>query len=151
MIKSFKFQDWHLGCAEGNLKENFSDDTDALDRVYRVSKTPGVVMHSLFWVGTEDKCLIGILVGTEIFNGMMQVSTILTQAIKKYPVAFTKEVLRILNFYAERVKIRRFQAMIRVGFPDATSWIEALGFKREALLEKYGPTGDDYYLYARIT
>ena len=44
----------------------------------------------------------------------------------------------------------RAEATVRSDFPKAIKMIEAFGFKREGLMEKYCPDKSDAYLYARV-
>ena len=43
----------------------------------------------------------------------------------------------------------RLQAHVLKKWKGACKYMERLGFHREGLLEKYGPSGEDYILYAR--
>ena len=45
---------------------------------------------------------------------------------------------------------RRIQAVVKADWPLAIRFVERLGFVREGRMRKFGPNGDDYYLYARV-
>ena len=44
---------------------------------------------------------------------------------------------------------RRLEAYVDPTFAEAIRWVELLGFKREGLMKKFTPEGDDQLLYAR--
>lgn len=44
--------------------------------------------------------------------------------------------------------VRRLEATARCDFPAAQAFLETLGFERVVRLERYGPDGGDYWLYA---
>ena len=45
---------------------------------------------------------------------------------------------------------RRLEATTKVGFTQASRWMQMLGFEKEATMRKYGPEGEDYHLWARV-
>lgn len=48
------------------------------------------------------------------------------------------------------MQLRRLQFMVRSSHLQAVRFAEALYFKEEATLSRYGPEGDDYKVYARF-
>ena len=44
----------------------------------------------------------------------------------------------------------RVQATVRTQWPEAIKMLEKLGYKREGLLRKYCPDGEDVYMYAMV-
>lgn len=56
----------------------------------------------------------------------------------------------MLNITYHREKISRLQAYIKAGCPKHLRFAEWAGFERSGFLEKWGPDGSDYYLYARV-
>ncbi len=45
-------------------------------------------------------------------------------------------------------RLRRIEATTEVDFEEGCRWLELLGFQREGRMSKYGPDGEDHYLYA---
>ena len=52
--------------------------------------------------------------------------------------------------WLEKQGTKRFEFVVQSDFPQAIRMAEMLGFERECLMRKYGPAGDDRYLYARV-
>ena len=76
-------------------------------------------------------------------------------------VAFAPEVLNLrkeayhyVGDYLQRImdehNLRRVQATANTQWTLAIKYLENLGFKREGILRKYDPFGNDHYMYALI-
>ena len=57
---------------------------------------------------------------------------------------------RFFDKIPNRLNLRRLQIVVNVHHEAAIRWAEFLKFEREGPMVKYGPEGDDYYMYARI-
>jgi len=57
---------------------------------------------------------------------------------------------RFFDRIQTRLNLRRIQIVVNVHHETAIRWAEFLKFTREGRMTKYGPEGDDYYMYARI-
>jgi hypothetical protein len=150
MIKAITFEPWHLECVRNNVKENFLDDPDVFERLFTIAKNPTTFIHTIVWSVDEEIKVIGVVGGNLIWRGVMDVFTILTKLVKKFAISFTKELKKILDFYERSLCISRFQATVRDGQGNSGEWLKTLGFGQEARLQKFGPQGDDYLLFARI-
>lgn len=62
-------------------------------------------------------------------------------------LALHHAALRII----EAQRLRRIEATTETHFAQGSRWLELLGFRREGTMRKYGPAGEDHYLYARTT
>lgn len=61
------------------------------------------------------------------------------------------QVHKAVKRFFELCPIARIEAIVDLGFPQATRWVEMLGFELEApRMKKYTPDGHDYALYARV-
>lgn len=69
---------------------------------------------------------------------------------QKNGIIVFRYVLRKLQVLIDHHGFRRLQAHVIKGFDEGEELIKRLGFKREGWLEKYGPNGETYGLYARI-
>ena len=73
---------------------------------------------------------------------------------EKVSLLFKKEayVYAANHLYAiiKHKNLHRVQAHCRVDLPKAIRYAENLGFKREAVMEKYDEDGTDHYLYAMV-
>ena len=78
---------------------------------------------------------------------------ILTADCKKDGIHGLRAVYAIrekIEELAEKNNLHRYEAAIRTEFSRAIAMIEALGFKREALMRQYWPDKTDGYLYAKV-
>jgi hypothetical protein len=75
---------------------------------------------------------------------------IMSKSIKEHHFAIPRAT-RFLSYYmAETYGVHRIEMTIRADKPHLRKWAKFLGFKEEGLMKKYGPTGLDYYLCARV-
>ena len=66
------------------------------------------------------------------------------------PMSLTKGALRFFNHCATTMPLKRLQITVDARNKVAVQWANLLKFKQEGVLEKYGPSGSDYFMYARI-
>lgn len=69
---------------------------------------------------------------------------------KKHMVRIYRIISEWLTVLIEDNHLDRLQTYIEMDFPEAISWIEHLGFKRESIMRKF-LDGKDVYMYARIS
>jgi len=65
----------------------------------------------------------------------------------KYKFSILKIGKRFIPLIAKEGSFRRVQS---VSFTENNRWFECLGFKREGILEAYGPDGQSVIMYSRI-
>ena len=94
--------------------------------------------------------VLAVLSGALIMAGNFEVSALVGDNAKKYPLEFFRTVKSRIENYEMKLDLRRVQCTVRDGFPFLVKFIKMLGFEREGLMRKFGPEGDDYYLYARV-
>ena len=91
-------------------------------------------------------CCFGIRL---FWEGSGEVWAIFCRDIRKYARAHY-----YVRFYLEETieeyNLTRVQARARTDFPEAIRYLEYLGFERECLMRKFGPSRKDYYSYVRI-
>lgn len=58
---------------------------------------------------------------------------------------------RAVENFLRDVEMRRVQTYIETSFEAGHRWAQLLGFTREGTLRAWGPAGEDYDLYARVT
>lgn len=136
MIQVIPFKPEHLDQIE--LKENFNR-----------SDCPQTVMNTAFTF-TRDGHILAIIGGFPFVPGVIHFWAFLSKHIRKYPLDFQKEVLKMLDWYETNEKPRRIQFEVRADYDMGCRWAESLGMQREGLMRKWGPDGSDHYLYARI-
>ncbi len=52
--------------------------------------------------------------------------------------------------FMNQLKLRRVHTTIRADFPTAEKWIKILGFEKEGLMRKFGPEGEDHFLFSKV-
>lgn len=97
---------------------------------------------------SEVLAIVGI---TRIWDGVYEAWTFLSKGIKTFPKTFHKSCLAILSSHRDGLDIKRYQAIVKVGFVEGQKWIYSLGFEIEGVMRNYGPEGADYYMCGRIT
>lgn len=99
----------------------------------------------------DNTGVIAIVGGTLLWPGNMEIWSVTGDYINNYPLAYVKLVRELIFKLQAILKIRRFQSAGLCGNPKLDKWFKTIGFKRESIMEKYGPDGKDYYMYARTS
>ncbi len=86
-----------------------------------------------------------------MWDGVGEAWTIISRHIEKYRFSVHKAVKRYLEETTKEKNLHRVQAHVLRGDETAMRWIVRLGFHPEGLCKKYGPGGEDYILYARLS
>ena len=149
MIKTMPFEAWHVEVLSRDPASPFLGEKDWVDRLLLLAYAPGSVVHTLMWVEGEKFEILGVIGLHVLWANVAESFTMLSKAISKFPVAFSREVKRVMNFYIKELKLKRMHAYVREGFEETMSWSSFMGFKIEAKLKYFGPEGDDYYLVAK--
>lgn len=143
MIKSVAYKFEHACRIE--LNEAYEGQAQAIDAYKDVA---GFVMESVIHERTGE--VLAIFSGTNHLRGNFEISALIGLAARKYPIQFFRHTQRRIQFWFDKPDIRRVQTTIRCGYPFLEHWILLLGFTCEGRMRKFGPEGDDYYLYARV-
>lgn len=112
----------------------------------------GFLVETIVWDRGFGKTfeILAVLTGCLVMSGNLEVSALVSKEARKCPVQFARHIRRRLDHYEKMVNARRVQCTVRAGFPFLVKFIKLLGFEQEALMRKFGPEGDDYYLFARV-
>jgi L-amino acid N-acyltransferase YncA len=125
----------------------YFDDTPKEELTERFNAMIGLGhIYTMLWYN-DPIAVIGII---RVWEGYAQVFTVTTEKLKRCPMAFHKRVRDLLNSVVKPLRLRRIETQVRSDFDASKKWLNALGFEQEGLMKKYGNTGKDYYLYARI-
>ena len=130
---------------------------------YEDQKPPEVMWKVLHkggpaWTGTvatgtgapvQDRILFsaGLLL---LWEGVAEVWSFCDEEASKYPREVIKYQGEYLELMIKEHKLHRVQAHVLASWRSAYRYMERLGFKRECLMRKYGPNGEDFYLYGRV-
>ncbi len=98
----------------------------------------------------NDEIPVAILGGYQIVPGVLQAWSLISDYVKKIPIAFHREVKNFIGFIMKKYAIRRIQMSVVVGFQIGWRWASALGFKPEGIMKQYGIDGRDYWLFAKV-
>jgi len=84
------------------------------------------------------------------WEGVGRAWTFLSPEARSKPLSLHRSVKKALGRYIDNNEIHRIEATVATDFPEATRWVERLGFDHECLMRKYAPGGFDHHLYARV-
>ncbi len=65
-------------------------------------------------------------------------------------IALVRGSRNVFNNINTVMQLHRLQFMVRSSHVQAIRFAEVLHFEKEAVLSRYGPGGDDYYIYTRF-
>ncbi len=112
----------------------------------RPNKISGVAVTILS--GEDPLAIIGWYF---ISKGVVQIWAFLSDAITPVKKSFHKEVLSLLRWAFDSHPVQRIQISVVYGYTTGWKWARSLGFSCEGIMKKYGPSGNDYWLFARTT
>lgn len=87
---------------------------------------------------------------TPLWNGVSEVWAMFDkERIRKHGVFMVKATKAFLD---DQMKTHhRLQCFVYANNESLVKFVENFGFEREGLMRKYGPTGEDFYMYARVS
>lgn len=145
MIEVTMFKPEHLDMIEAK---------DVLQQELDVTGKLSVLNHldsgysQTFMAGQDVVAIFG---GILIWEGLFDVFAIISDKARYYPVEFHKKVKRMIDVYADVLKVRRMQFYVQSDYTEGQKWAKSLGFHKESTMEAFGPTGKDCDLYVRLT
>ena len=145
MISTQFYRPWHLK-EMGPLRKEFKFDTEFRLNMNGVVHRPDTPTFTIFFFNQP----IGVIGGFFDYPDVMKVYALLTDGIKEKPIAFHKEVKRIIQNYFDVVKIKRMEMDVRSDFKEAQKWAKSLGFHVECVKKNYGYDCSEYYSYVRF-
>lgn len=86
-----------------------------------------------------------------VSKGVVQIWAFLSDEISSVKKSFHKEILSLIRWAFEGNPVQRIQMSVVVGYMAGWKWARSLGFVCEGVMKKYGPTGNDYWLFARTS
>lgn len=86
----------------------------------------------LLWPGAAESWFIG------------------SKLIDTAPITLTRSCRRYMDYIAREQRLKRMQITCDTQDELAVRWAIALKFQREGLLRRYGPSGSDHIMFARI-
>jgi len=85
-----------------------------------------------------------------LWDGVAEGWVLATKEIYKYPIFCAKHIKQRTEIILKANKIKRIQTSVKADCDVALRFAKWLGFKKEGLMESYGPDGSDFVRFARI-
>jgi hypothetical protein len=85
-----------------------------------------------------------------LWPGVSEGWMIPSNQLDRKAIALVKGSRTVFDKIGSVLQLRRLQFMVSSSNLQAIRFAEVLYFEREATLARYGPEGDDYYIYARF-
>lgn len=98
-------------------------------------------------IGYRVACIGGV---ARLWDGLGEVWMVPSPLAREYPLALTKAAWRTIDYAMTALELRRAQCFCKTSDSRAIRWAQALGFKREGTLRKYGADGSDYEVMAIV-
>jgi RimJ/RimL family protein N-acetyltransferase len=96
---------------------------------------------------TDQGVCIGAYGYVEMWQGVARIWALFSdELLTHYAMALSKNVRSLL---LEDVNFHRIEATCHHNDKKGALFLEWLGFEQEGLMKGYGPTGENFYLYAR--
>ncbi len=109
----------------------------------------GDKLNNFTYTLIAEKDVIAVFGLKQMWPGVAEIWALTSELVHKYPVFFHKECIKLIKTHAEVLKLHRVQCSVRADYEEGLKWIESMGFKKEGLMEKYGPNKMNYYLFSR--
>lgn len=121
-----------------------TDNLDSIiEQVTSYSAAAAIALHN-----DKPAAACGIM---ELWPGVWSPWMFATDSWSFVSAAVSKYAKGYLTTFAENKGMHRAQVYSLATHSDAHTWLEWLGFEREALLKKFGRNKEDFYLYAKVS
>lgn len=100
---------------------------------------------------SDEYGILAVVGATLHWPGNMEIWSVTTESVYRKPVAYTKAVLMLLDQFKRKYEIKRFHATCLCGYPKLEKWFKTIGFKKESVMEKFGPNGENFYMMTRVS
>jgi len=100
-------------------------------------------------VGPEGE-ILAIIGCTCVNRTTAEIWSVTSPLVEKYPIAFHRTCLGLLNRFSSLYRIKRMQLVVKDGYYQGLTWASRLGFSLEGTMKSYGCDGSDYLLMGRV-
>jgi RimJ/RimL family protein N-acetyltransferase len=118
---------------------------DPMEKEYSLEDQDLFAIGGISYTVLNDDKIIGVFGFARILDGCFHLWSILSEEIRKFPIATYKITLAAISIQA-----RRIQMTTAMSNTIATTFAYRMGFTLEGVLKKYGPDGKDHYLFAKV-
>lgn len=140
--------------APGHLRRLAPQPAQAQVALYRdwlADNIDSYAMRRAAFSGVIDGRIVGCAGVRPMWPGVGEAWAVFSGEALIRPFALFRAATRGLAAIEAAQGLRRVQATAHDGHAAAARFLEALGFRREGLLRRYGLWGEgNYYLYARV-
>jgi hypothetical protein len=105
---------------------------------------------SLYAVLTPDGKPLAVLGADAVFPKSLELYSFVDKSADLHRVGYAKSVRTVVESLWEEHAPNRMQMVVNSKYAWAEKWATFLGFQKESTLRKYGPDGEDFYMYARV-
>lgn len=141
-IKTVNFEPFHLKLFKEGREYGRADASREL-RAFMFRQVDGLTII----IDGEIAGCIGL---AHMWQGVAEATLVPSDVFYKYAKTLTRFVKESLDIAVETGRIHRVQALSLEKYPKHGRFLEALGFKKEGIIEAYDGEKNDYGMYARI-
>lgn len=144
MIKVVPVTEQHF--VDIDLNSSFSDEDHAISASIGAAKAnPSATLLAENGVVV---CICGVY---RHYPGSWEVWTLMSKHVARYKKEVIKSLRSLISGYMKLLKMHRIQAVCPENMRGRDKWFRLLGLKYDAVLEKYGPNGENYCVYSRVS
>lgn len=141
-----QFEAWHLDKITNCGFDSLSN-TDLLEEKQNIIEQARDDAAFTIMYKNKPVCIFGCLI---YWSGVAEMWSFISDDIRKSPVFLTKCGRKWAEICDIAFKLHRLEITVNAADVRATKWAYALGFKHEALMEKYSAEHEDFNLFVRI-
>ncbi len=108
-------------------------------------------IDDLTWTGIAKGKVICIFGIRPMWTGVAEAWLLTGHGIEQNAISLVRGARILLSDSIEEFGLKRLQIAVRVSNETAFKFAQALHFKVESKMKKFGPEGEDYYLMTRIS
>ena len=132
MIKFRDFEYLSMGNFMGEMKEKIDGSGPAFAGLAN-GEVVGIAGVAILWPGVGDGWIMA------------------AEEISKHKIWFVRSVKKYMELVMNNYKLHRVQTTVLHGHTDLIRLVEFLGMRFEGRLSGFGPQGEDYLMYGRLS
>lgn len=126
---------------------HFGESTFSIEeRLNEISKDPANFVFTVL----KGDLPVAAMAAVQIFPKSLEISAAICEDSRCFFATIHRSAMELIERVQKGTKAHRLQMTVKCDFEKANRWVDALGFEKECKLERYGPEGEDYWLYRRL-
>lgn len=105
-----------------------------------------LVKQDLVWTGEHNGKVVAMGGVVPVWHNRAQAWMWMSEVSGRHMITIHREVKKFLD----ACPVPRIEAHVNVGFKPGVRWMQMLGFEMEGYMRKFGPSGADMLLFARV-